>query len=65
MFVLLIVIKLIMLCVCVCVCVCVCIGCIIKTSLRDVLCTEAAIFFMHTIKSKMNHSILCSKETIR
>ena len=59
MFVLLIVIKLIMLC------VCVCIGCIIKTSLRDVLCVEAAIFFMHTIKSKMNHSILCSKETIR
>ena len=57
MFVLLIVIKLIM--------SCVCIGCIIKTSLRDVLCVEAAIFFMHTIKSKMNHSVLCSKETIR
>lgn len=58
MFVLLIVIKLIMLCVCV-------YWMYFKTSLRDVLCVEAAIFFMHTIKSKMNHSILCSKETIR
>ena len=54
MFVLLIVIKLIMSCVCV-------LDVLLKRRC-EMFCVEAAIFFMHTIKSKMNHSFVFERD---